>query len=64
MAAWQLTLEGLTGLTRNEKDNAEGIVLQKLSKNEERDYFLRGSDEEASTRIKALLSPVGEDECK
>ncbi len=56
MADWQVKLEGLTGLTREQKDEAEVFILQRCSP-VERNHFVRGSDDEASARILKLLQP-------
>jgi hypothetical protein len=57
MAKWQLRLEGLDDLTREQRNLAEVAVARTFTTLEERDYFLvRGTDEEACQRVKTLLS--------
>jgi hypothetical protein len=55
MAVWQLKLQGLQGLTDDEKEEAEVLIPQRYLTTEERNHFLRGTDAEAAKRVKRLL---------
>ena len=55
MALWQRKLENLPELTSEDKEEAEMVIPRTFISIEERNYFLRGSDEEASRRVSKLL---------
>lgn len=55
MAQWQFRLDGLQGLTREEKILAE-VAIPRTYAAKERSFFLREPDEEACDRVRALLS--------
>ena len=56
MAEWQRTLENLAGLTNEQKEDAEMVIPRMYTTTQERDFFLRGSDEQACQRVSKLLA--------
>ena len=60
MAEWYLKLLNLTGLTKEQKDEAEVTIPSMFPTPSERNLFLRGSDEEDCRRVSMLLAKAGE----
>ena len=60
MATWQHKLEKLTGLTSEEKEDAEVAISTVYATTAERDHFIRGTDNEVCRRISKLLLAKGE----
>jgi len=52
---WQIKLEHLA-LTQDEKNKAENLIPLRFSTLEERVLFLRGTAEEAISRVRSLLN--------
>ena len=56
MADWQLKLANLTGLTDEQKEDAEIAITSIYVTTQERNFFLRGSGAEAWRRVSKLLA--------
>ena len=56
MADWQRKLANLAGLTSEQKEDAEVAIPSMYTTTPERDFFLRGSDDEACRRVSKLLA--------
>lgn len=56
MAEWQLKLVNLAELTHEQKDDAEIAITSRYMTTLERNFFLRGSDDDACRRVSKLLA--------
>ena len=56
MAEWHHKLANLAGLTREQKEDAEVAIPSMFTTTPEREFFLRGSDDEACRRVSKLLA--------